>query len=136
MGERRFSTSAVPKSGVSSFSRVGAVLPVELVESFSASWAEHDLDTAVSFLSDDCVFDATGPAPDGTEHRGPDEIRKAWKAIFDDPSSKFETEEIFSSDDRVVQRWRYTWMGGHVRGIDVFKVEGSRITEKLSYVKG
>jgi len=110
--------------------------PLELVEAFGAAWAEHDLDTAVSLLSDDCVFDATGPAPDGTRYVGHDEIRQAWKAIFDDPLSKFEPEETVASGDRVTQRWRYSWAHGHVRGVDLFKVRGDRITEKLSYVKG
>ena len=70
----------------------------------------------MSYLSGDCLFDATGPAPDGTRHVGHKQIRDAWKAIFDDPSSKFEPEETFGSSDRVVQRWRYKWDGGHVRG--------------------
>lgn len=110
--------------------------PLSLVESFGASWAGHDLDTAITFLSDDCLFDATGPAPDGMAHRGHDEIRHAWQAIFADKSSKFEPEETFASGDRVTQLWRYSWDGGHVRGIDVFKVRDGQITEKLSYVKG
>ena len=38
--------------------------------------------------------------------------------------------------DRVVQRWCYSWDGGHVRGIDLFTVAGGKVTEKLSYVKG
>jgi ketosteroid isomerase-like protein len=110
--------------------------PLVLVEAFGVAWAEHDLDRALSFLSDDCVFDATGPAPDGTRHVGHDDIRRVWKAIFDDPSSGFETEEAVTAGDRVVQRWRYSWAGGHVRGIDLYKVSGDTITEKLSYVKG
>jgi ketosteroid isomerase-like protein len=110
--------------------------PLELVETFGAAWAEHDLDLALSFLTDDCVFDATGPAPDGARHVGPSEIREAWKVIFDDRSSRFEPEETFSSGDRVIQTWRYSWADGHVRGVDLFKVRGDRIAEKLSYVKG
>jgi ketosteroid isomerase-like protein len=112
------------------------VNPLELVEAFGAAWAEHDLDAAISFLSDDCVFDATGPAPDGDRHVGPSEIRQAWKAIFDDTSSKFEPEETFSSGDRVIQRWVYSWADGRVRGVDLFKVSRDQITEKFSYVKG
>jgi ketosteroid isomerase-like protein len=110
--------------------------PLELVEAFGAAWAGHDLDAAISFLSDNCVFDATGPGPDGGRHVGPSEIRQAWKAIFDDPSSRFEAEETFGSGDRVIQRWRYSWDDGHIRGIDLFKVSHNRITEKFSYVKG
>jgi ketosteroid isomerase-like protein len=110
--------------------------PLELVQAFGTAWADHDLETALSFLSQDCVFDATGPAPDGARHVGPAEIRRAWEAIFDDASSRFEAEETFEAGDRVVQRWRYSWDGGHVRGVDVFKVRDGKITEKLSYVKG
>jgi hypothetical protein len=37
-------------------------------------------------------------------------------------------------------RWRYTWKNsadeGHVCGVDVFRVRGGKVAEKLSYVKG
>jgi ketosteroid isomerase-like protein len=110
--------------------------PTEVVEAFGAAWAGHDLDAALALVSEDCVFDATGPAPDGVRHVGPDPIRKAWQAIFDDAGSTFEAEETFAAGDRVVQRWRYTWDGGHVRGVDLFKVRDGKVSEKLSYVKG
>jgi ketosteroid isomerase-like protein len=109
---------------------------LEVVEAFGLAWAAHDLDEAMAFVSDDCVFDATGPGPDGARHVGADAVRRAWKAIFEDVSSRFQTEETFVAGDRVVQRWRYDWDGGHVRGVDLFKVRGDRIVEKLSYVKG
>lgn len=112
------------------------MLPIEVVGSFGRAWAAHDLEAALSFLSEDCLFDATGPAPDGVRHVGPEEICRAWKGIFADGSSLFEAEETFQAGDRVVQRWRYSWDGGHVRGVDLFKVRGNLITEKLSYVKG
>jgi hypothetical protein len=110
--------------------------PLDVVEAFGRAWEAHDLETAMAFVSQDCVFDATGPAPDGARFVGPDQVRGAWKAIFQDPSSHFETEETFSTGARVVQRWRYEWDGGHIRGVDLFKVQDGLITEKLSYVKG
>ena len=110
--------------------------PLQVVEAFGAAWAAHDLDAALDLITDDCVFDATGPAPDGARHIGPEAIRAAWAEIFDDESSRFEAEETFAAGDRVVQLWRYDWDGGHVRGVDVFKVRGDRVAEKLSYVKG
>jgi hypothetical protein len=38
-------------------------------------------------------------------------------------------------------RWRYNWKDaegkeGHVRGVDIFRVEDGLISEKFSYVKG
>lgn len=107
-----------------------------MVEVFGAAWADHDLKAALALVTDDCVFDATGPAPDGSHCVGPAAIRAAWQPIFDDSSSRFVAEETFGVDDRVVQRWCYSWDGGHVRGIDVFRIRGGKVAEKLSYVKG
>jgi ketosteroid isomerase-like protein len=107
-----------------------------VVEAFGAAWADHDLDAALALITDDCVFDGTGPAPDGSRHVGPDEIRRAWKGIFDDVNSRFTAEDTFSAGDRVVQLWRYDWGDGHVRGVDVFRVRDGRVSEKFSYVKG
>jgi hypothetical protein len=38
--------------------------------------------------------------------------------------------------DRAVFRWHYSWGNGHVRGVDIFRVEDGKVAEKLSYVKG
>jgi ketosteroid isomerase-like protein len=110
--------------------------PIEVVERFGAAWGDHDLDATLALVTDDCVFDATGPAPDGTRHVGREQARAAWQAIFDDDSARFEPEETFGAGDRVVQLWRYTWNGGHIRGVDVFRVRDGKVAEKLAYVKG
>ncbi len=108
----------------------------EVVEAFGAAWAAHDLNATLALVTEDCVFDATGPAPDGIRHVGPDLIRQAWQGIFDDVTSTFEAEDTFAAGDRVVQLWRYSWDGGHVRGVDIFKVRDGKVSEKFSYVKG
>lgn len=109
---------------------------LSVIEAFGGAWADHDLGAALSMMTDDCVFDSTGPAPDGARHVGPEAIGRAWQEIFDDPESRFEAEEVFAAGDRVVQLWRYSWAGGHIRGIDVFRVRDGLVAEKLSYVKG
>ena len=109
---------------------------IQVVERFGAAWGAHDLEATLALVTDDCVFDATGPAPDGIRHVGRAAIRKAWEAIFSDAASRFEPEETFAAGDRVVQLWRYDWDGGHVRGVDVFRVRDGKVAEKLSYVKG
>lgn len=109
---------------------------LEVVDAFSKAWDDHDLEAALELVTEDCLFDNTGPAPDGTRFVGKAAIRKAWQPIFDDPQAKFETEESFVAGDRAVQRWRYTWDGGHVRGIDIFRVRDGKVAEKLAYVKG
>ena len=110
--------------------------PIDIVEAFGEAWTAHDLDATMALVSDDCIFDATGPAPDGVRHVGSQAVREAWAAIFADPDTTFSVEEVFDAGDRVVQRWRYDWDGGHVRGVDLFKVRDSLVVEKLSYVKG
>lgn len=110
--------------------------PGETVEAFGRAWADHDLDAALAMVTDDCVFDSTGPAPDGKRSVGPDAIRAAWAPIFGDPHARFEAEETFQAGERVVQRWRYEFEGGHVRGVDLFRVRDGKVAEKLSYVKG
>jgi hypothetical protein len=51
-------------------------------------------------------------------------------------ASNYESSAAFVARDGVVQRWRYSWNGGHVRGVDPFRVADGLIAEKLSYVKG
>ena len=55
-------------------------------------------------------------------------------------SGRFETEEAFVADDRCVVLWTYAVSRaepdrGIVRGVDVFRVEGPKVAEKLSYMK-
>ena len=47
-------------------------------------------------------------------------MRAAWQALFSgSPNALFTVEELLPMQDRVVQRWRYDWGDGHVRGVDV-----------------
>ncbi len=109
---------------------------IEVVERFGSAWAAHDLDATIKLITDDCVFDTTEPAPDGTKFVGKPSIRDAWRPIFDDVNAHFDAEETFAAGDRVVQLWTYTWSTGHVRGVDIFKVRDGLVSEKFSYVKG
>jgi ketosteroid isomerase-like protein len=117
-------------------SQVAAEPAAAVVGRFNAAWNDHDLAAALALTSADCVFESTSPAPDGLRCVGHAAISVAWKPIFDDVASHFTVEDSFTAGPRVVQRWRYDWVGGHVRGIDVITVENGKVTEKLAYVKG
>jgi ketosteroid isomerase-like protein len=107
------------------------------VARFSEAFDRHDVDGVMAAMSLDCVFDNTGPAPDGERYEGAEAVRGFWERFFrDNPSARFEAEEQFAAGDRCVVRWRYDWGAGHVRGIDVFRVRDGLVTEKLCYVKG
>lgn len=107
-----------------------------VVTLFNEAWSGHDLAAALALTSEDCVFESTSPAPDGQRAVGQAAVRTAWQPIFADLRSSFTVEETFTAGCRVVQRWRYDWGDGHVRGVDLFTVQNGRVTEKLSYVKG
>lgn len=107
-----------------------------VVDTFGAAFNGADLDATLALITDDCVFESTGPAPDGVRYTGREAIRAAWQPIVEDVNARFEVEETIEAGDRVVQLWRYTWNGGHIRGVDVFRVRDGLIAEKLSYVKG
>ena len=108
-----------------------------LVDRFNAAWNDHDLNAAVLMCTEDAAFESTGPFPDGTRHVGRSALREAWEPIFANPASHFVIEEVVVlGNDRAVQRFRYDWGDGHIRGIDLFRCRDGLVAEKLSYVKG
>lgn len=108
----------------------------QVVAAFQRAFDRRDVDAIMALMTADCVFEDTSP-PDGRRSVGSEDVRAAWEELFRDaPRARFETEETVVAGDRAVVRWRYMWGDGHVRGVDLFRVRGGRIAEKLSYVKG
>ena len=108
-----------------------------VVDSFNRAFNEHDVDAAMALMTEDCIFESTGPAPAGQRYTGHEQVRKCWEHLFASaPNAEFSSEEIISIADRCVVRWRYDWGDGYVRGVDVFKVRDGKVAEKLAYVKG
>ncbi|HET7801944.1 MAG TPA: TIGR03086 family metal-binding protein [Humibacillus xanthopallidus] len=109
---------------------------------FIAAFGRGDVDAIMALMTDDCVFEATGPAPDGVRHVGASAVREVWESLFGETGSPaFTEEESFVAGDRGVLRWRFDWVApdgspGHVRGVDVVRLQEGKVSEKLSYVKG
>ena len=109
---------------------------------FSAAFGSGDVDAIMALTTDDCVFEATGPAPDGVRHEGAAAVRAQWEEVFGHTlDASFTEEESYAGGDRGVLRWRFDWTGddgrpGHVRGADVLRFRDGKVYEKLSYVKG
>jgi ketosteroid isomerase-like protein len=111
------------------------------VEQFNHAFNRQDLAAVMALMTDDCVFENTYPAPDGSRAEGQDAVRAVFAAFFrDSPGAEFTFEETVALGERCAVRWVYHWTGdaapGHVRGIDLFRVHDGKIAEKLSYVKG
>jgi uncharacterized protein (TIGR03086 family) len=106
------------------------------VARFSTAFDRHDLDAIMAAMTENCLFESTEP-PDGAAYRGQYEVRAAWADFFaSSPEAHFTTEEQFTCGDRVVVSWRYDFPTGHVRGVDLFRVQDGLVAEKRSYVKG
>lgn len=106
------------------------------VARFAEAFDRHDVDAVMAAMTEDCVFESTGP-PDGERHVGKEAVRAAWTAFFlESADAVFEAEEQVVCGDRAIVLWRYTWESGHVRGIDVFRVRDGLVAAKVSYVKG
>lgn len=110
---------------------------IRIVLEFNDAFNRHDVEGMMRLMSEDCVFENTAPAPDGTVYSGKESVTQFWREFFhESPQAHIDIEEIFGMGYRCVMRWKYTWGDGHVRGVDIFKVEEGLIREKLSYVKG
>jgi len=112
-----------------------------VIDRFNAAFNRRDVDAVMALMTEDCVFENTRPAPNGTRLVGQAAVRAFWEDFFRrSPHAHFETEELLTSGDRCVVRWVYTWVRdgtpGRVRGVDVFRVRDGKVAEKLSYVKG
>jgi ketosteroid isomerase-like protein len=115
---------------------------MRVVLEFNKAFNRHDIAGMMQLMSEDCVFENTGPAPDGAVYSGKEAVTRFWEIFFrDSPQAHIEIEEIFGLGKRCIMRWRYDWVDtagytGHVRGVDLFHVKDDLICEKLSYVKG
>ena len=110
--------------------------PAETVRLFDAACNGHDLEALAELITEDCVFEDTTP-PDGHRHVGSDSVLKAFANVMSGaPNLHFDMEEMVTAGDRVFVLWRYDWGDGHVRGVDVMRVRGDRVSESFAYVKG
>lgn len=115
---------------------------IQLVMRFNQALNEQDVDAMMALMTEDCVFENTYPAPDGSVHKGQEQVRCFWEDFFRDAATaNIREEEIFALGNRCVMRWVYTWeniigQSGHIRGVDIYRERDGLISEKLSYVKG
>lgn len=115
---------------------------IAVVKRFNAAFNLHDADAIMANMTDGCVFESTYPPADGERYEGCHAVRTFWERMFrETPTAHFETEDLFACGDRCVVQWRYEYAGAdgepkHIRGVDLFRVRGDKVAEKLAYVKG
>jgi len=115
---------------------------IRIVLEFNEAFNRHDISGMLPLISDDCVFETTGPAPDGAVYSGKEAIIHYWQDFFrESPQAHIEIEEVFSAGLRCIMRWKYNWVDAagtnrHILGVEIYQVKNGFICEQFSYVKG
>jgi steroid delta-isomerase-like uncharacterized protein len=117
-------------------------MTAELLQAFADAWNRHDVDALMSFMTDDCVFEASaGPDVCGTSAKGRDAVRSAYLEVFATfPDASWNSPRHFVCGDRGVSEWIFRGTrkdGTHVEvnGCDLFTFRGDKIVVKNSYRK-
>lgn len=115
---------------------------VETLEAFADAWNRHDADALMSFMSEDCVFEASaGPDVCGTRYVGREAVRAGYVEVWTTFSdAHWGTARHFVHGDRGVSEWIFTGTRAdgtrvEVHGCDLFTLRDGKITLKNSYRK-
>lgn len=115
---------------------------VEMLEAFADAWNRHDADGLMSFMSDDCVFEASaGPEVAGTRYVGRAAVRAGYAEVFATfPDAHWGDARHFVHGDRGVSEWTFTGTRAdgsrvEVAGCDLFTFRAGKIAVKNSYRK-
>jgi ketosteroid isomerase-like protein len=112
------------------------------LDAFAAAFNRHDLETILSMMTPDCVFEASaGDAICGTRHVGQTSVGAAFQEVFDAfPDATWSNPRHFIAGDRGVSEWTFSGTRSdgsrvEVHGCDVFSFEGGKIAVKNSFRK-
>ena len=112
------------------------------LQAFADAWNRHDIDALMSYMTDDCIFEASaGPDACGTRFEGRDAVRTAFADVWATfPDAHWGDARHFVCGDRGVSEWVFTGTRGdgtrvQVQGCDLFRFREGRIALKNSYRK-
>ncbi|MDE2364786.1 MAG: nuclear transport factor 2 family protein [Hyphomicrobiales bacterium] len=124
-------------------SSLGAgAMSVARLQAFADAWNRHDIDDLMSFMTDDCVFQANaGGEVFGTTYAGREDVRrgymKAWQTY---PDARWNNARHAVCGDRGFSEWVFTGVGPdaqkvEIAGCDLFEFRGDKIVVKNSFRK-
>ena len=112
------------------------------LQAFADAWNDHDIDALMSFMTDDCVFEASaGPEACGSRFEGRAAVRAAFAEVWATfPDAHWGDARHFVCGDRGVSEWIFTGTRAdgtrtEVHGCDLFRFRDGRIALKNSYRK-
>lgn len=115
---------------------------IAILDGFANAFNAHDADKIISYMTDDCIFEASaGPDVDGEKFVGKEAVKKAFENIFKNyPDAKWINPQHFISGNRAVSEWTFTGTKPdgskvEVTGCDLFTFINGKIYIKNSYRK-
>ncbi len=115
-------------------------MTLEDLERYAAAWNAHDIDTIMSYMTDDCVFETGG----GARYEGFEVVKARFIEVWTEiPDVSFNNGQHFLQGNRGCSEWTLcgTRKDGskiNVDGCDLFVFAGdnnSKIQLKNSYLK-
>lgn len=117
-------------------------ITVATLAAFSAAWNRHDIDSLMTFMSDDCVFQtAAGPESYGARHEGLQAVRTAFESAWINfPDAQWIHDRHFVHENFGVSEWTFTGTaadGSRVEadGVDIFTFKDGKIQLKNVFRK-
>ncbi|UCH17869.1 MAG: nuclear transport factor 2 family protein [Burkholderiales bacterium] len=121
---------------------MSAEVTVEMLQAFADAWNSHDPEALMSFMSDDCVFEASaGPEVAGTRYVGREAVKAGYLEVFATfPDAHWGNARHFIHGNRGVSEWTFTGTRPdgsrvEVNGCDLFTFRDGKIAIKNSYRK-
>lgn len=114
----------------------------EVLQAFADAWNRHDVDSLMSFMTDDCVFESSaGAQVCGTRYVGREAVRAGYAEVWATfPDAHWGHARHFVQGERGVSEWIFTGtrVDGtrvEVQGCDLFTFRDGKIALKNSYRK-
>jgi steroid delta-isomerase-like uncharacterized protein len=121
---------------------VDSKITPQLLQAFADAWNRHDVDALMSFMTDDCVFEASaGPDVCGARYVGREAVRAGYAEVWATyPDAQWAGARHLVLGDRGVSEWTFTGTRRdgtrvEVHGCDLFTFRGGKIALKDSYRK-
>lgn len=112
------------------------------LQAFADAWNRHDADALMSFMTEDCVFQASaGPDVCGTRYVGRESVRAGFAEVWATfPDAQWSHARHFVHGERGVSEWTFTGTRAdgtrvEVEGCDLFSFRHGKILVKNSYRK-
>ena len=134
--------SLIPFLSMAQPTNKNTIVTESFLQSFADAFNAHDIKAIMSFMTDDCVFEASaGGEVNGEKFTGLEKVGKAFAKVFETfPDAHWANARHFISGNRGFSEWIFTGTKNdgskvEVTGCDLFTFKDGKIAIKNSYRK-